>query len=573
MDEDRILLLKRLCIAAVVTVLLGAGLWISYPIYKKQMAKRALTQARTRMAQKNYREASLCARNVLSVYPAHVEAVQILASVTEAVRSPEMVKWQQRLVQLEPAVLQHRLKLARQALLYRNPALAQEALNGADATAQQSVEFHQLSALVETTLGKLDLAESHFTQAAKLSPTNHQIQLNLAVLRLQSTNPPVALAAEKSLETLSQHDDTRLEALRQLIQIARKRHGLATAESFSRQLQAAPDAGFDDRLQHLSILTDMGDAEAAPYLSTLQRVAESTPEHILALGTWMIGRKQTDQALTWLNQLPDATRQQLPVMKALAECHVAKADWPRLQSLLRDQAWGDSEPMRLALLARAGSMLGEDLTARSKWKSAVREATSNLNSLNALLQLTTLWQWESEREDLLWTIFERYPRERWALKDLELLHLVKGDTRGLYEVYVRQVSDNPKDIGAKNNLATTSLLLGTQLTDAYALAQQVYAADPNNPAYVSTAAFSFHRQGQTAEGIKILEQLPPDTLKLPAVAVYYGVLLAAAGETNKARAYLEIAKASRLLPEETALVEQALKGPEAATPAPAAKPE
>ena len=39
--------------------------------------------------------------------------------------------------------------------------------------------------------------------------------------------------------------------------------------------------------------------------------------------------------------------------------------------------------------------------------------------------------------------------------------------------------------------------------------------------------------------------------------LYYGVLLAAAGETNQAAKYLEIAQRSRLLPEEKVLAVEA----------------
>jgi hypothetical protein len=42
------------------------------------------------------------------------------------------------------------------------------------------------------------------------------------------------------------------------------------------------------------------------------------------------------------------------------------------------------------------------------------------------------------------------------------------------------------------------------------------------------------------------------------VALYYGVLLSAAGDTNKAGKYLGIAQKASLLPEEKALVTEAI---------------
>jgi hypothetical protein len=54
-----------------------------------------------------------------------------------------------------------------------------------------------------------------------------------------------------------------------------------------------------------------------------------------------------------------------------------------------------------------------------------------------------------------------------------------------------------------------------------------------------------------------MDQLTPDQLRDPPVAVYYGVILAAAGQKEKAREYLQRAGEATLLPEEKTLVEKA----------------
>ena len=53
----------------------------------------------------------------------------------------------------------------------------------------------------------------------------------------------------------------------------------------------------------------------------------------------------------------------------------------------------------------------------------------------------------------------------------------------------------------------------------------------------------------------MLEQLPPDKLKDPTVALYYGILLAANGKHDEALVWLQIAgTSSHLLPEEKQLL-------------------
>jgi len=54
-----------------------------------------------------------------------------------------------------------------------------------------------------------------------------------------------------------------------------------------------------------------------------------------------------------------------------------------------------------------------------------------------------------------------------------------------------------------------------------------------------------------------MDQLTQDQLRDPSVAISYGVVLAAAGEKEKAREYPRRAAEATLLPEEKALVAKA----------------
>jgi hypothetical protein len=56
-----------------------------------------------------------------------------------------------------------------------------------------------------------------------------------------------------------------------------------------------------------------------------------------------------------------------------------------------------------------------------------------------------------------------------------------------------------------------------------------------------------------------MEKLKTEALETPPVALYYGVLLAASGNTNKAGKYLGLAQQSAFLPEEKALAAEAIK--------------
>ena len=57
-----------------------------------------------------------------------------------------------------------------------------------------------------------------------------------------------------------------------------------------------------------------------------------------------------------------------------------------------------------------------------------------------------------------------------------------------------------------------------------------------------------------------LRGLKAQALETPQAALYYGLMLAASSETNKAAKYLGIAERGDLLPEEQALLAEAVKG-------------
>jgi Flp pilus assembly protein TadD len=89
----------------------------------------------------------------------------------------------------------------------------------------------------------------------------------------------------------------------------------------------------------------------------------------------------------------------------------------------------------------------------------------------------------------------------------------------------------------------------------------MFSQHPREAIVASTYAFSLHLQGRSREGLAVLEKLKTDALEVPSVALYYGLLLKEAGETNKAGTYLRIAQRSELLPEEKALLAEAVKAP------------
>ncbi|MBI5388625.1 MAG: hypothetical protein HZA90_28520 [Verrucomicrobia bacterium] len=544
-----------------IVVLMLLGFWLGQPAYRHHKEKRFLAQAQEFLRTGDYKEAALSARLALNLNPTNVEACRIVVQLLEVARSPEVVLWLQRIVALEPGVFQNRLHLVKAAFAHGDVARARQALEGAAESDRPTAAYHEMAALLALATNQVAASGSHLEEAAKLDPENKRLQLNLAVLNLQARNTEKADAAQQSLEKLSTDEKFRLDALRVLANGALRNHDLTGALARTRLLVADPAASFEDRLLHLTLLAQAQSPELTNFLASVQEAVKTTPAHIYGLSGWMLARRPPEEVLKWLASLPTEARQQPPVLLAVAEAHIAQGNWTGLGSLLAEQRWGDLEFVRAAFQARV-VFENKDVAAQKVfWQRAVNEAGDRLRSCTALVQMASAWRWADEQESLLRLISQRFPKERWPLKELDRLYAQNGNTPGLLRVYTALLQLDPKDITVKNNLAAVSLLLTQNLSQAQTFAREAYEARPQDPVVCSTYAHALHLSGKTHDGLEVLERLTPPQLQTPAIAAYYGVLLTASGQTNKARPYLEAGRRAKLLPEETALVRAALGAP------------
>jgi hypothetical protein len=559
--EDDVKGRVRLAIVALILLaLVGAGFWLGRPAYRKWEQRRLVAEARTFLAKGDYRNVSLSAREVLSINPSNLFACQIMAGLAELAGSPALLDWNRRIAEISPTP-ENRLRLASTALHLQRPpySLTTQILDDLRGGATNLAMFHVVSADLAIRLNELDKAELEFAAAARLEPSNELHRLNLATLRLASTNADVAAEGRAVLESLRRSTNFGAVALRSLAMESLRRQDFAAAAAWSDELVANPRCTIGDRLQHLDILLRDKGPESTSYLESLKERAVTNVAEVRGLSTWFIQHNRAEEALRWLTNLPPAVRAQQPVPLATTETYVALKDWAGVQSFLADQRWAELEFMRFAILSEA-SLQRREIAAQSYWRSAVREAGDRLGALGTLFNLAETWQRAQDKEDLLWHIYERHPGERWTLNELGRLYQTEGNTRGLNKLFGVLAELNPKDFNARNNLAATSLLLKLNVPKACELAKQLYTERPDNAIIASTYAFALHLRGSTAEGLAVLQKLKPESLEDPSVAPYYGLLLSASGQPAQAKKYLDLAQPAKLLPEEKQLLEAARRG-------------
>jgi len=532
--------------------------WLGYRHFKET---RNQAQGQAFFAQGDYRNALLCARVALLLNSNNVPACRIMAELNDSAHSPAALDWWRRVAKLSPSIT-NQLALASAGLRYQNPPypLTTQILGDLSATAGKRADYHVLSAALDLSLHRMAAAEAEFETACQLEPTNQLFQINLAVLRLGSTNAAAVLdAARAKLKQLSNDPNLGPAALRPLVADRLMHDDAAGALNYSTELLTNAQCSLADRLQHLDILQRLKSPGLLPQLKSVQQSSTNAAD-TARVADWMTANGHSAGAILWLTNLPSSLQTQPPVRLAVVNCFLAQTNWPALRDFTTKGDWGEMEFLRFAFLSHACGKLGQSMIAQSNWHAAVTEAGQRSGPLTTLLQLTGQWGMNQEKDDLLWIIVTKYPRERAASKELERDLFMAGNTLKLNQLCSQLLAFYPDDAAIKNDLAATSLLLKTNLPAAFKLAQAGFDQLPGNPHVVSTYAYALHLQGRTRDGVAVLEKLKSESLQNPSTALYYGVLLSALGENGKAAPFLATAaKDGQLLPEEKLLLAQARK--------------
>jgi predicted Zn-dependent protease len=549
--------LKNFLIFLAVMTVVAAGGWLGRVAYKKATERHMLARAAESLQKKDLQKAALCLTRALQVNPLSLGASKMTAEMLESMGSPAALGWRIRVAQLQPGEARNRFAWAETALRAQDLRSVANALDGVEGQSTNTAAYHKLAGALTWALRQSSEAAWHYREAARLEPTNQVVRMNLATIEMTSTNAEAADAARLLVEQLVRNPELRTQALRRLAEDAERRHHLGDAIGYSKQLVGLASAAFGDKLGHLRLLAEATNAEYATWLKTLAIEATNSPARTYAFGRWLANAGQPTNALHWLQNLPPALLTNQPVPLLVTDCLVATKDWQALLGFLAGQDWSEAEYYRLALEVLAQKSLGRDSAADANWRKAARLCAHRLDRLTRLSQVTSAWGWNLEQTQILRALAAEFPRERWAENELVTKLYRAGETRELGEVLARAYANHPADNLLKNNLASLLLLKGSDLDKAHTLAREAFETSPGNPFCASTYAYSLLLQNRPDEALKALSGLNPESLKIPSVAAYYGVVQARTGHQELAEEPLQRAEKAKLLPEELEIVRRA----------------
>jgi Flp pilus assembly protein TadD len=549
---------KKVSLLFLTMALVAVVGWYGRKAYKQITERKLVAKAADSLERRDFTNASLCLQRALQLDPANPKANQLIADMLETLGSSAALTWRIRAFQLQTNNVDFRFAWAQTALKLQDPASAALALSNIDPRATNLPTYHKLMGALAWEAGERAVAEAEYIEALRLEPTNQTISLNLATVRLFSTNDSIATAARSALEQTPANSPLRATALRYLITDARAHKNLEHALALSRQLIQSPQATFVDKISRLQLLRDTNDPELDTWLVDLKQEAGNSGESAFALGRWMLNAQGSTNALAWLRNLPVSLQTNQPVVLIVADCEVESKDWAALLNCTDKKDWGEAESYRLALESLARRSLGQKVAAENSWRKALHGCTHRLDRLSRLVKVTRVWSWKAEETEVLREITKEFPKEKWAVEQLVADLYAAGNTSELAEFLSKTSEIDPSDIRVKNCLANVFLLRRTELEKAHRLANEAYTTAPDNPFFTSTYAYSLLLQNRKDEALQVLSHVRAEDLQIPAVAAYYGVIQAQSGHNDVAKEPLKRAQAGTLLPEEKEIVRQAM---------------
>jgi predicted Zn-dependent protease len=529
--------------------------WAGYVIYRIERHQMYLRNGRQALERADVRSALSFAQSAIQDRPDDVDACRLMADVLDALNSPTALGWRMRAAQLEPSNVLNYMAWAVTALKLGNASLALKALNSAPAERTGRADWQNLMGRTETALNQFAEAEVRFDEAVRLQPTNPIYQIDLYSIRLQSADRSVAADAQRRLEKLAEDQPVGIMALRVLLSQAMNSNDLERARSYGVKIEARPDADFNDRLGALEPRSQGGQADEV--LEKLKDRAAKEPSNAVSLVYWLANHRRADDGAKWLEEHFPLASAPVSLLMAHADALMVQKKWSELESQLRDEKWSETEYLRLAAIARSLRERHDPAFAKA-WGQAVESTRENQLNGFRLALLVLSYGWKVESSDLLWRVVES--SSQWRSQALWFLFQISRadrNTAGLLRVASDQHEDQPEDIRYKNNYAFYLLLLNMDIQRAVKLAEECWHQAPSEPHVAATYAFALYRINKYQEGVQVLDKLPARDLDEPKTALYYALVLGAAGQTDKASHYLALAqKTDRFLPQELELADR-----------------
>lgn len=532
------------------------GYYLVWPKVRLWRQQKSLGEAENYEKAGDYRRALLILEQTVQINPQNWEARRRLANFLERSGQRQGLEAWKEIVRAEPADPRNQLGLAGAALRSGDITATRQALAQLQQMGRTDAAYYRLSSGLALVTHDARALEAALAELSRLEPMDQRVQLNLATVRLQSSDPGVVEAGRTALIALARSEPVRIRAIVELLNdMARRwpqpsRERAAAFQHLAAELTPARGPTYDppevsDPVERLVAFAMRQPAPEAEDAGTLL--------------SWLILNGRAAAGFEWLDRLPENVRHSRLVTATASEAALKTGDWPHLRQLLLAGAWGAQPPLAVngAFDARKNRSQLSPTARASRWASVIESCKASLPALRMLLRLSEAWNWSDEQQQVLTAITRDFSGESSAWRRLISLALVQGETEELWQIYQRWGRAAPGDTSVQIEAAIIGHLLQKSAAPSAAVTNAWVQRQPIAPGAIVAHALALWRGQRLAEALALLGTLPAETFAEPRYALAYGLMLSEAGRARESEPLLSRASAERMLPDEMLLIEQA----------------
>jgi hypothetical protein len=259
-------------------------------------------------------------------------------------------------------------------------------------------------------------------------------------------------------------------------------------------------------------------------------------DDVARLMQWMMKHEQVAEALAWRDTVATELRDSPEVLNVMADEYIQNRDWQSLQEVvLKDPLiWKenlrDYYLIQALYLTRSGGLDAEHSNEiQELLRKAVNTIGKDLAATRQVKQRLLDWGWESgwTRFNTIYITVDQAERQR-----LERSR-ERGESRPVLSTELAEarefLKENPASPEAKARVAYYGILASGGNAELYAMAEEVYHADPTGVTPVAVRLLALNRQGKNEEAMKVIEAIPTrwkyhPTLLLMKVLVFQNTL-------------------------------------------------
>jgi len=405
--------------------------------------------------------------------------------------------------------------------------------------------------------GQYALAQSAAVSLLQIDPKNLPAKLVLALVGLQGLPDSQLNEVEQSFLSLVDDPVTRLEALRGLREVKRRKGDLDAALESANAVVKEQWSNFYDWIVRAGLMLKIGGTDITALRDELLEKANHNLGNLELIVLWLNQNGGETDIVSWLEGIDWLVKEVGAKGALLAGEWSRRGDWKSMaEAPILDAPWPSHEHVRLAYKARAFQNLRKESEGFQLWTAAMNSVRDDSKASRDLAKLTQRWpEWGTRYLAFLWQATTTRPENlQWVFDLLQEYYFRERSTEGVLRVNRAKLSAFPDNLLAKRNIVLCLLLLNIEKEEARRRLFELKQFYPASSAVVALDALASLREEKPANAVLALAALPDEAYMLEDVALVRAIALKQTGADAEAKEALKYVKFANLMKEERAML-------------------